>query len=439
MKILHVGWGYPPENFANGTSAYVEELCEELAFKGHKNILLAASPMRVDGGLPFSIIHRTYNGLDIYGITNRHVQLKDLQQPMREMQNPESERAFQRIVDEVDPDVVHFHKLAGLSASLLDVANQFAIPSVVSLHDYWPICPRSDLFNDCYQACPGPGNGGRCAQCIPSNNGDASLEKRAAMYATRRRTIMRWLGEADAVIATSGYIRDVYADHGLPESNTQTIHCGAKTAEELWAATRRQPWRLPDVLTFGFIGSICRRKAPHLLIEAATMLTDLEPRFRISIHGTIADRHYALEIEERLLSLNGRLPEIEFAGYYKPQMLKEILGKFDVCVVPPAWPDCAPRTAMEALGARVPVIASMSGGLTEVVGHGYNGLLFESGSATSLAEQMRHLIENPIVVAHFKSSIMPPKQMVLHAGEIESIYNSVISRASAAVPELKAA
>ncbi len=42
-------------------------------------------------------------------------------QPELELDEPHTERLFERVIDELSPDVVHFHELAGLPSSLLDL------------------------------------------------------------------------------------------------------------------------------------------------------------------------------------------------------------------------------------------------------------------------------------------------------------------------------
>jgi glycosyltransferase involved in cell wall biosynthesis len=85
---------------------------------------------------------------------------------------------------------------------------------------------------------------------------------------------------------------------------------------------------------------------------------------------------------------------------------------------------------MEALGARVPVVASMVGGMPDIVEHGTNGLLFERGNAESLAMQMRFIIEHPAMPRHLRVRIKAPRPMAVHAGEISAIYERLAILAS---------
>ncbi|MDH7482836.1 MAG: glycosyltransferase [Armatimonadota bacterium] len=428
MKILHVTWGQPPDHLTLGPVAYTQELCDQLSIAGHSSSILAACPRQVEGGLGFAVFHQNYKGLDIYGVTNRHVEFADLNHPLREMQNTESEIVLRWTVNQKHPDIIHFHNLAGLSASLLQTAYEMGIPFVVTLHNYWFICPRHDLLDRHNRVCSGPGDGTKCAECIPPIEGEPDVKDRALAYAARYRNIIRWLNKANAIIAVSNYVRNLYLEHGIAPERIITITPAAGTAEQLWATKDKFLRQQSAKITFGFLGTIIFRKGVHLLLDAAEMLHDVRDKFEISIHGSIADHNYAREIERRLQEDNRFLPKVEFAGYYKPDLLPHILGNMSACVVPPLWHEPAPRTVMEALGAGVPVVGARAGGIPEWIKHGKNGFLFEMGNTRGLASHLRYLIENPQTLNMLRSNIAPPKPMARHAEEIIAIYKSVMAR-----------
>lgn len=426
MNILHIGWGHAPEHLSNGAVAYTHELCEQLALKGHRNALLAASPLHIEGEQQFAVCRRVYRDVDVYAVTNRHSPSEDLLHPMHEVGNRESEKVFREVIDEFEPDVIHFHSMTGFCASLMHEARELGIPSVVSMHDHWLICPKSDLIHKSGEVCTEQGNGARCAECL----GDEATCEAAQAYADRYSMMMLWLREADMVIAESKQMADPLVSHGVKETRVAQIRPAAKTAEALWAWKHRREHNSGGPLVFGYIGEISRSKAPHLLIEAASMLEDIRDRFRVSIQGAIVDPQYAQEIEQRILKLQYQLPGVGLGGDYEQSSLHRILSEMDVCVVPTLRPENPPRTAMEALGARVPVIASMVGGMPEIVEHGVNGLLFERGNAESLAMQMRFILEHATMPRHLRVRIKAPRPMAVHAGEISAIYERLAILAS---------
>src|SRR3989442_987940 len=60
----------------------------------------------------------------------------------RNWRNPDVEVTFDRFLEEHRPEVVHFHAIQGLGASLLERAEQTGARVVVTMHDLWWVCAR---------------------------------------------------------------------------------------------------------------------------------------------------------------------------------------------------------------------------------------------------------------------------------------------------------
>mgnify|MGYP003767475419 CR=1 FL=1 len=434
MRILYVGSGHPPDNTTVHPVAYTQELAKTLFTRGHKTGLFAASPLQVTGGQPYSVFRRTFEGVDVYGVTNRDTGSEF--DPARDISNPECERAFQHAVQHFNPDIVHFQSARGLSSSLIPTAKSMGKTVVVSMHDYEYICPKRHMLDCDNKVCSGPEDGRKCAGCVTCSQADEALQ---AAYAERRRSVLDWVNSADLVIAPSAVSADLFADQGIDRNRMTVITPASMVAERLWAK-HTENVRADGVMTFAFFGTVARRNAPHLMIDAVKLLRDLKDKFRVSIHGQIEDEEYRREIEAAIRNLGPRAPEIEFAGQYRHDMLDELFAEADVFVAPQIWNNPMSRSTMEALGAAKPVIASMMGSVREVIGHSYNGLMFEPGNYIDLAAQMRQLIENPVMAASMSANINSPKPMSWHAEKMIEAYASVTARADEYAPvERKAA
>src|SRR5206468_1715338 len=71
--------------------------------------------------------------------------------------SPRSYRALAAVVDEVRPDVAHVHHVfERLTTSVLDALRRRAVPTVMTLHDYKPVCPNYRLFTE----------GAPCTRCL---------------------------------------------------------------------------------------------------------------------------------------------------------------------------------------------------------------------------------------------------------------------------------
>ncbi|TVP48878.1 MAG: glycosyltransferase family 1 protein [Gemmatimonadales bacterium] len=74
---------------------------------------------------------------------------------------------------------------------------------------------------------------------------------------------------------------------------------------------------------------------------------------------------------------------------------RAILGVADIAVVPSRWAEAFGLAALEPLAWGVPVIASRTGGLPEVVRDGVDGILVEPGDEPGLTRAMADLLADP--------------------------------------------
>lgn len=84
-----------------------------------------------------------------------------------------------------------------------------------------------------------------------------------------------------------------------------------------------------------------------------------------------------------------------FIGWQSQAALPTAMDNADIIVVPTVAEEALGRTAVEAMGAGRPVIASKIGGLQFTVADGSTGLLFAPGDSQHLQQQLERLIDDP--------------------------------------------
>ncbi|HEY8304558.1 MAG TPA: glycosyltransferase family 4 protein [Solirubrobacteraceae bacterium] len=142
--------------------------------------------------------------------------------------------------------------------------------------------------------------------------------------------------------------------------------------ERLFAAVRRSPAPMP---TIAFVGRLEPEKAPDLAIRALALLRESHGLdVRLLLMGT-GEPTVVSQLEDlvRALRLEDR---VELRGAVPIESVASALGEAHAIVVPSRWQEPFGLVCLEAALARVPVVASMSGGMPEMLEPGEEALFF---------------------------------------------------------------
>ena len=226
--------------------------------------------------------------------------------------------------------------------------------------------------------------GARVVSLIYQNYEETRLKRWAA------RALLR---SADLVVAGSHDVaRFAESRLAVPTHRLRVIHCGIETGAFAARADRgdRSPatWRrarAPRLLT---VGRLVPRKGHRTLIDAMVRVTERLPDARLVIVGDGPERAaLAAYVENRGLG-----SAVQFAGTVYPTT--ELLADADLFVFP-SLVEPQGLALLEAYAAAVPVVASRTGGIPEMLEDGQDGLLVEPGNARALADAILRMIEDP--------------------------------------------
>ena len=160
MNILIVSNGYPPSD-VGGVETYTAELARSLTHRGHTvKIFCRHSDLTSSD---YGISTEYLDGVEVIRVVNDHKQASTFRQIFADLQ---LEQIFSNHIARERPNLIHFNHLIGLSARLPLIASEQGIPSVITLHDFWPICQRVKLMDWRGQICPGPRHGVDCSVCV---------------------------------------------------------------------------------------------------------------------------------------------------------------------------------------------------------------------------------------------------------------------------------
>jgi glycosyltransferase involved in cell wall biosynthesis len=269
----------------------------------------------------------------------------------------------------------------------------------VNLMDFWFLCPRFTLLRADGTLCDGPPDGG--AGCVPCQHpelaavqpqpGPAALSSdppaRLRALLDRPAAQLRALAQADAVVAPSRFLAGMFARNGFPAERITVVPYGL-AAGRITAPPVVRP-RAP--LQLGFCGVLSPWKAPHVAIAA---VRGSKAPVQLRLHGNAEEPMFADYIRG-LREAAGDDPRITFEGAYDEAGASAVFAGLDALVVPSTWYENTPFVVLEAFAAGIPVLASDLGGLSEVVQHGSNGLLFRAGDAADLRAAIERLVGEP--------------------------------------------
>lgn len=145
----------------------------------------------------------------------------------------------------------------------------------------------------------------------------------------------------------------------------------------------------PRPLVLGYVGRIIEQKGIHVVIEALASLSE-NVEFRIVGKGPFKEK---LQVRSRELGVADR---ILFESPVRYADVPALLNTIDILVLPSLetkfWIEQFGRVLIEAMACEVPIVASDSGEIPNVLGG--CGLLFPVGDKAKLVEQLMTLIED---------------------------------------------
>lgn len=455
--------GKYPEHI-NGVSIYVHYLAEEMVKNGHdvhifhhiKSSLLKRT----------EIIQANEKGITYHGLDHSPMAFSEaIIHPQRSCHEEEIEQIFADLLMEIDPDIVHFHEFHRTPSNCIDICHVRHIPTLVTLHDYWFICPRTQLFTLDESLCEGPDEGKNCVvNCLAGdfvtrqyrkmttllpdaypvrwirrlrnmykrikgeplgqNSFDPAAKKRN-VYSKNKRLIEAFrarealnrlaLLKANLILTVSASVKEVFVRHGIDQERIVVNQLGVKSVD--WIRKRVRSFAHYPV-RFGFLGHLGPLKGVQLVIQAARSLPPEKTEFLIFGGGNDETRH-DFKMGTRDLS------HCKYMGRYNYERLNDIFDAFDMLIIPSMCRETLGMIGLEAQAAGIPVIASDIGGMRDYITHGLNGLLFQVGDVNALKRQIHTILDSPQRIEEMSRQAIQPKRIEQNARELIGYYGSI--------------
>jgi glycosyltransferase involved in cell wall biosynthesis len=343
---------------------------------------------------------------------------------------------FADYIDRIKPDIVHIQHLLGLSTGIMRILNERKIPILISLHDYWFGCHRTNLITNLELRCECLDDTICCVDCamrpeiekltnfkaikwfkqkiissmrksvdslkdqnlddLMTNFSDSVTDNLKAVL-TRRLYLKNLLAGAKHLLVPSLWLQRVYERFGFDFDNYLVMPCGCFVPNKQNSAsldsnsyhidsTNKSP------INIAYMGTLRKVKGVHILIEACKALYDkgyTKDDMNVIIYGDGSDESYKNE----LFALSKDYA-IEFKGAYDHESISKIMTGIDILVIPSLWHETYSMIIREAHLCGLPVITTDLEAQKSGITDNKSGLLVKPGDPDDLAKKIEFILKN---------------------------------------------
>ena len=246
------------------------------------------------------------------------------------------------------------------------------------------------------------------------------------------RLIERWLAKmTTTLIAVSPQVRDDLVRLGVaPPGKFAVVRLGVELEERIPAGangraeTRRVLGIPPDRFTVGWVGRMTGIKRTDDVLLAVRKLRERGVDACLCMVGDGPDRDH---VEQRAHDL-GIVKHCLFLGYQED--VAPYFAAFDTMVLPSAN-EGTPVTAIEALAAARPVVATRVGGVPDVVREGEDGFLVDPGDVEALADRLATLARDPALRERMgaagRERVLPRYAVARLVDDMDRLYRELLA------------
>lgn len=385
MKILYLVHQFYPEYYT-GTEKFVLNIAATVQKTGNSVKVITYS-FYEDSFYNISkgnilLKEFTYRGVPVTAFRHRRIP-EDIHTAL--VNGDVTEIANEIIVNE-KIDIVHVgHPMR--VAELINSSKYLGIPYIITLTDFWLICPKYILLTSRGNLCTGPERGNACHDLCPEFPKD--LIKR------RLNIAEVILFNSKKVISPSNFVGSIFKKE-FGNLDMKVINHGISYSK---IKKNRRVYKKGDKLIFCYAGSLNRHKGVNILLDAFKNIESKD--VVLKIYGSGPDELYVNKLKDTAKEYK----RIEFCGVFSEEQVGDILSKVDVVIVPSLWYENYPLILHEALACNVPVIVSNVGGMAEKIIDGLNGYTFRIGDSNHLKSVLELVINNPQMLNELKSNI----------------------------------
>lgn len=221
------------------------------------------------------------------------------------------------------------------------------------------------------------------------------VRTRHVVVPVKNHALNRWLlcKKTHAILAVSDKAADSLSAFAC-RSQVKTIYSAVDT-DRFRPDRRSDEWRKevgcgPGSLLVGLIGRFQNIKGQHIFLEAASRVARTFPNARFLLSG--AGPPHKIEHLQRQAERLGMSERVVLRNWI--ENIEVAVASLDIGVVASLGSEGSSRITFEYMASGVPVVATMVGGIPEILRGEKAGVLVEPGNPEALADALSQLLES---------------------------------------------
>jgi glycosyltransferase involved in cell wall biosynthesis len=354
------------------------------------------------------------------------------------VESPRAEEVLRRWAEARALDLVHVHHLSGWGLGALRALRAAGAGLVMTLHDYWTLCPRGQMLRADGAVCA-RAEAATCGEClartwphlVPSRSGErrgpsgAPVASDAEACDARTDFALEMLALPQRLLVPSTAALDVFVRNRVPRARVTVVQNGIDVAG-LAAEVRRLRSEAPRArgeLRLGVLGTVLPSKGA---LELALAFREADvPGLALEIHGALPSYHGDPSYVENLRRVAAGDARIRLHGPYARAELARILAGLDAVAAPSRWAEVFGLTVREARAAGLPILVSDAGDLPRAAGGGAAGIVVPAEDRAAWVAALRRFAGDPAFRARLAAAEVPLCTVAQMTDEIESVYRAV--------------
>ncbi len=392
-RLLAVNVFYPPQLIGGATRVVHDNVRDLMDVLGDDWSIDVVATLE-GGEKPYEIWVHEEDGARVFSIT-----AADRGDIDRVLDDQQMQAAFDRCLELVQPDLVHFHCIQRLTASIVDAVATRSIPYVITMHDGWWLSPNQFVVG------PDDLEEWRDLSAIDSDDLTARLA-----IAPEARRLARPVFEAARIATVSRSFA-----HALERTGLRDVVVTENGVSAISPAPRAAS--ADGRVRLAHIGGATRHKGLHLVRNA--LCTGRFANLRLLLID------HALTPGVMLTETWGETP-VEIRGKTAQKEIDSLYAEIDVLLAPSIWPESFGLVTREALAAGCWAIASDRGAIGECIVAGVNGFVVSVESGEFLKKALAAIDADPETYRTSPPPGPPLRSARAQAQELAALYEAIL-------------